>query len=259
MKTMRFFSAIVAGALILASCGGGGHKAEPEVLVQSIKMEPNSMDLIVGQTQPLKITPQPANASNVDQLTIVSNNENVATFDGGSVTAVKSGNAKVIATCGAVRAECKIGVYWGMTKNNVKFPIKTASGYNLFMATSSVQEIEIDFTDGTEHIGINVPVAFFGRTIDVSQQQPDIPEDLHCSFSVWKNQNENFYAVYLSRYGEPYIIDNMWTPQTFSISGSMRVDKLTGNDAYKVDINILFGNGNSYKLYYEGTVAMKNE
>lgn len=259
MKAVRIISSVViASAFVLTSCGGG-HKAAPEVLVQSIQMTPNSMDLIMGQEQNLTIKLLPANASNVDQLTIVSKNENVATFVGGKVTAVKAGNTKIVATCGAVRAESKVGVFWPMTKNSVTYPIKGASGYNIFMSTSSVQEIEADFTDGTEHIGINIPVAFFGRTIDVSQAQPDIPEDLHCSFSVWKNQNENFYAVYLSRYGEPFIVDNTWTMQTFTVSGTMKVEKLSGTDTYRVNIDISFSNGNVYKLQYEGVISMKNE
>lgn len=84
---------------------------EPEVKpVVSISLNPNSIEMKVGQSETLIATVNPEDA---DDKTIIwaSSNEGIATVDGeGNVVAMSIGTATITATCGNVYASCLVSV-----------------------------------------------------------------------------------------------------------------------------------------------------
>lgn len=100
--------ALVAAAAVFASC-----EKQPEaVAVQGVKLDESSILLYEGETQTLKATVTPSNATDAS-VTWSSDNTSVATVsDAGQVTAVKAGDAKITVTTkdGAKTATCAVTV-----------------------------------------------------------------------------------------------------------------------------------------------------
>lgn len=100
--------ALVAAAAIFASC-----EKQPEaVAVQGVKLDESSILLYEGETQTLKATVTPSNATDAS-VTWSSDNTAVATVsDAGQVTAVKAGDAKITVTTkdGGKTATCAVTV-----------------------------------------------------------------------------------------------------------------------------------------------------
>ncbi len=77
--------------------------------VEGITLDKTSLELKVFETYTLSPTITPADATS-PVITWKSDNEAVATVDGGIVTAVSSGEATVTASCNGKTAECKVSV-----------------------------------------------------------------------------------------------------------------------------------------------------
>lgn len=100
--------ALIAVAALFASC-----EKQPEtVAVQGVKLDESSILLYEGETQALKATVSPSNATNAS-VKWSSDNSAVATVsDAGLVTAVKAGDAKITVTTadGGKTATCAVTV-----------------------------------------------------------------------------------------------------------------------------------------------------
>lgn len=106
--TSKAALALVAAAALFASC----EKQPKEVAVQSVKLDESAILLYEGETQTLKATVSPSNATNAS-VSWSSDNASVATVsDAGLVTAVKAGEARITATTkdGGKTATCAVTV-----------------------------------------------------------------------------------------------------------------------------------------------------
>jgi len=82
-----------------------------KVPLTAISISPKTANLKLKQTQPLKISYTPADASNIKAVTWKSSNSNVASVSTtGTVTGVSVGCATITATCGVFTSTCKVTV-----------------------------------------------------------------------------------------------------------------------------------------------------
>ncbi len=84
--------------------------SEPTTIpVSSIKLNPTSVTLNVGESVDLTATVSPENATN-KMVTWSSSDAKIATVSNGKVTAVAVGKATITAQCGNIKAECAVTV-----------------------------------------------------------------------------------------------------------------------------------------------------
>ncbi|MDE5595030.1 MAG: Ig-like domain-containing protein, partial [Muribaculaceae bacterium] len=107
------------------------------VTASDITLNVSEMTLLVGDTDKLTATVEPANTTDAT-ITWKSDNEAVATVSAdGLVTAVSVGTAIIKVSCGEVFAECKVTVtgYSGVSTlfgdENTKFEVYTLQGFKL--------------------------------------------------------------------------------------------------------------------------------
>lgn len=129
-------------AVITAEAGGksaGCTVTVKEVPVTGIVLDPVEMEVEVGETFTIEATVEPENAGD---KTVVweSDDESVATVDGGNVTAVAPGTAKIIARAGGVSAECAVTVKAVPVSSIVLDPVeKEIEAGQSFTITAEVQ------------------------------------------------------------------------------------------------------------------------
>ncbi len=105
-------TAIKSGkATITASCGGKTAECVVTVTVpsESVTLDKTTLSLAVGETAQLTATVKPDNATDKN-VVWTSSDESVAKVTNGKVTAIKSGNATITASCGGKTAECAVTV-----------------------------------------------------------------------------------------------------------------------------------------------------
>ncbi|MBO4691521.1 MAG: Ig-like domain-containing protein [Bacteroidales bacterium] len=249
------FSTLMTALMFAVLCGCG--KSKKVIPVNQIDIQPNPIDLCVGQSVSVTVKTAPEDATNVGEMTVNISKPEIATLADGKVTGVSVGNANLTAICGTVRKDVKVNVYHTMKKNGVAYPVTKASGYKMYMGTSTVDYYDIDFTDGTEHIRIMLSAEMLGKTIDVSKPVTDLPDGGTCNITVCRNQNENFYSLWMGKYGDPYIVDNLWNFITATPTGTFSLS--TGPKGFKAVVNVSLSNGQKWELEYEGIVVLKDE
>ena len=120
----------IGSATITASCGNV--KAECKVTVLAIEatavtLNKTEMSIFIGRASQLTATVSPDNATD-KTIVWTSSNSNVATVDeNGNVTGIAIGSAIITASCGEVKAECKVSIIkksqtitWSQKFNNIK-------------------------------------------------------------------------------------------------------------------------------------------
>ncbi len=98
MKTLKLLLAVAivaAGVVSATSCKKGG-KEEEKILVTDVELNEIMVTLEVGETFELKAVVSPSNATD-PSIKWSSENEEVATVKGGTVTAVSEGEATIVA------------------------------------------------------------------------------------------------------------------------------------------------------------------
>ena len=103
----------IGSATITASCGSVKAECKVTVLpiaVAGVTLNKTEIELFVGGSERLNATVSPDNAT--DKTVVwTSSDSDVATVDAnGNVTAVAIGSATITASCGSVKAECKVTV-----------------------------------------------------------------------------------------------------------------------------------------------------
>ena len=98
-------------ATVTAKCGGKTAECAVTVTVPtgSVTLDKTTLSLAVGETAQLTATVKPDDTTDKN-VTWTSSDESVAKVDNGKVTAVKAGNATIIAKCGGKSAECAVMV-----------------------------------------------------------------------------------------------------------------------------------------------------
>lgn len=102
----------VGNVVIKATCGEASAECKvtvTPVLVESITLDKEQLEIYVGDVTSLKVTVEPEDA---DRYTVVwsSSDESVVTVSEGVIRAVGAGNASVKATVGEAEASCSVSV-----------------------------------------------------------------------------------------------------------------------------------------------------
>jgi len=99
---------------ILSICACDKQTKEAEVVVSSVALNQNSIELIIGGTSQLKATVSPSNATE-KSISWASSKPSVATVSGsGLVSAIAEGSATITASCGGKSATCSVAVSKGV-------------------------------------------------------------------------------------------------------------------------------------------------
>ena len=112
----RFIPGLIIVLLtLLPSCTEKEQKQEPkqeekEVILTGISLNKASLDLIVGDTETLTASPNPANAKTKGTIAWSSTDTQVASVEDGKVTALKIGTTTVKATVDGFSASCNVTV-----------------------------------------------------------------------------------------------------------------------------------------------------
>ena len=102
--------------LALVACDKSAKEAESAVT--SVSVNPNSIEMIIGETSQLMVTVKPDDATD-KTVTWSTSNASIATVENGKVTAVKEGEVTITANAGGKSATCKVKV---LTKASLILP-----------------------------------------------------------------------------------------------------------------------------------------
>jgi len=122
LPTVSLLVALAISIAVFHACGGNEPEpqapasgelqflgGEDEIPATSIRLNSQSVQLVVGRSSTLRATVQPANTTDV--VTWTSSDESCATVSSsGIVTAVAVGTATITATAGALTATCRVTV-----------------------------------------------------------------------------------------------------------------------------------------------------
>lgn len=110
-KILRLIPALVGISLFILSCGKEQPEQPKDIKVTDITLDSESLSLVEGDSQTLTATISPSNATN-KKIVWSSSDASVASVDNGKVTAIKEGEAIIIATSedGGKTATCKVTV-----------------------------------------------------------------------------------------------------------------------------------------------------
>ena len=255
MKRKLFLGLCLAAGLLTAC-----HKKPTEILVDRIEFDPSQYGMFVDDRQDVTVKCYPANAGNLDQLTISISNPEVANFKDGKLTALAPGTCKLIARCGTVSAQAPITVYSGyFTKGGKKYGVDSASGYLITMGESTPQEMEMTLTyneagGDTQNFWFFIKCSNLGKTINFME---NMDESL---VSVQKNNNEDGYCVpYAQEDGTPVVKLADWGDTDATLAkGTLRVDDL-GSSRYKVSADFVLSNEYTFSAEWEGVAIMQRE
>ena len=98
---------LALGCIVFAACAP--QRSGEDIAAQSVTLDKTQLSLAVGKSTTLTATVLPEDAAD-KTVTWSSSDEDIATVEGGTVTALAEGSATVTATCGSVFAECAITV-----------------------------------------------------------------------------------------------------------------------------------------------------
>ena len=236
----------------LASC-------QKDIPVESIKINPASMTLFVGETREINVQYFPEEATNLDELQIYSTNEKIARYQDGRVTAVSGGDVAISATCGNVLGQCIIKVYKDQfLKNGKTYGIDYATGYQYFCSEPTVQEVEIilvhkEPNGDLQQFDVWVQVGQLGKELDFTK-----PIDGWSYVGVYLNNNEDGYLVFSSEEGEPSIRLADWgDPGNVTLTrGILKVEHLHFFD-YRIHADFELSNGYRFSTDWEDSASLK--
>ena len=106
VRTLLTTLSIIASGLLFYSCD---RKEVEEVEVANVAVSQSSLTLEIGKSANLTATVSPSNATN-KVVTWISTNQQVATVNNGTVTAVSPGTTQIIAAAGGKSGSCSVTV-----------------------------------------------------------------------------------------------------------------------------------------------------
>lgn len=252
MRALRLIAYAVMICLAAVSC-------KKEIPITEIEISEEEIILLPGETKPVSITYKPENATNLDQLVVVSSNENLVHYADGTVTGIAPGTASVRATCGEAFASCWVKVLEGyFKKGGQSFVIDQITGYHNYESEPTMQSIEIIFTQRgatlyeSENLQLSLRSSQLGQMLDFTKP-------LSGPFvSTYTNNNENGYIIFSSDDGNPTVRLADWSDAdgVTLTKGEMKVEKL-GTYRYKVHMDFMLSNGYGFGVDWEGNASMK--
>lgn len=137
---MKKFVSVIAALGVLFACDPEDQPDKPELVpATSISLDKISLELLVGDTETLTATIDPAGTTDI--LEWVSSAEEIASVADGVVTAITAGSATITATSGSVSATCEVTVKEPVLDPvDLGFEFKLADGtfYRLYWAPSNL-------------------------------------------------------------------------------------------------------------------------
>lgn len=247
----RFFSSLLVPVLLFTTA------CHREIPISDIFVDPTSKTLFVGESFELHIQYIPEDATNTDEIEVYSTNDNIAAYSNGTVTAKSAGTAAITASCGYTFDQCRIKVYqYALQKGGKSYGIDYANGYASTMGESSIQAVEI-FLIHNDPDGSTQNLEFWMRTHQFGQDIDFTKDPGEAFVSVFMNNNEDGYTVYMGDDGEPRIKTADWSPTDATLKrGILRVDPGQSNQ-YKIHVDFELSNGYSFGTDWEGYVNMK--
>lgn len=253
----RIVLCLAAGFCVLAACS----RKPQEIPVETIEFDPASIQMFVGDQQPVTIKCYPQNATNLDQLYTGNSDPAVADFQDGLLTARAAGYTRLQATCGNASAFANVNVYAGwFTKNEAKYGVDLAEGHYYMMGESSPVTMDLTLShtqaDGdTQNFWILFPCSQLGKTINFLEDMTD------CMAAVYMNNNEDGYTVayYSEDLGRPVIVTADWSATDATLTKGLLTVTDLGSKKYKVEADFALSNGYTFTASWEGTPSMKKE
>lgn len=108
-KLISLFVIAASVAAAFCACTPDNPK-DPEIKLEGIKVTPAALPLDMGATATLKVTFIPENVTVEPKVEWTTSDPEVATVDGGTVTAVAAGEATITASAGGFTATCAVTV-----------------------------------------------------------------------------------------------------------------------------------------------------
>ena len=252
---------ICLGAMVclLAGC----HK--PVILVDKIEFNPTAVKMFPGEEQEISLNCYPADATNLDELTVSLSKPEVANFENGKLLAKTAGKAILKATCGEAWAQADVTVYSGwFTKGDKKYGVDKATGYYYLMGESTPQSLELTLTfvegheqdwDITQNFWFTIPCDRLGQTVDFLEDMTD------CMAAVYKNNNEDGYTVaYFSEdLCRPVIKLADWGETDATLTKGLLTVTQTGTNTFKVLADFALSNGYTFTADWEGPATMQQQ
>lgn len=153
-KILTVFLALICAlccAVGFAACGGEQQPSDDKttVAVSSVKLNKNTLELKVGESETLTATVSPDNAA--DKTVVwTSSAQNVVTVTGGVVKAVSAGNATVTATAGGKSATCAVTVAAASSTVEVSKVTLSETAISLSEGQSKTLNASIESSDATD-------------------------------------------------------------------------------------------------------------
>ena len=231
-----------------------------EIPVDTIRIEPASATLFVGETLDITVSCYPEDATNTDELMVYSTNERIASYQNGTVTARSTGTAAITAACGNVLDQCRIKVYKDkFQKGDNTYGVDYATGYLYYNSEATVQEVEIilvhnDPNGDLQKFDVWVQYDQLGKELDYTK-----PQDF--SFvGAYVNNNEDGFLVFSSTEGQPSIRLADWgDPGDVTLTrGILKVENPEAN-RYRIHADFELSNGYRFSTDWEDAASMKIE
>lgn len=143
---------LALGCIVFAACAP--QRSGEDIAAQSVTLDKTQLSLAVGKSTTLTATVFPEDAAD-KTVTWSSSDEDIATVESGTVTALAEGSATVTASCGSVFAECAITVtpaYGPVTAQEwtAAFDFGTLDNFSLIAHVMSEEEgLDLDLIDYT--------------------------------------------------------------------------------------------------------------
>ncbi len=252
MKHICYYLLLATVLLSATAC----HKDIP---ITDIFLDPAAKTLFIGESFDLTIQYLPEDATHADDIQVYSTNESIITYANGKVTAKDGGSAAITASCGNVLGQCRVKVYkYSLYKGGKNYGIDFVKGYGSKMGEDTMQAVDIYMThndsDGsTQNFQFWMRTSQFGKDVDFTKDPGD------ALVSVFMNNNEDGYTVFMGEEGIPSIVLADWTSTDVTLTrGILHVEQVHSNH-FKIKADFELSNGYRFGTDWDGDVSLEIE
>lgn len=177
---------LALGCIVFAACAP--QRSGEDIAAQSVTLDKTQLSLAVGESTTLTATVFPEDAAD-KKVTWSSSDEDIATVEGGTVTALAEGSATVTASCGSVFAECAITVtpaYGPVTAQEwtAAFDFGTLDNFSLIAhMISEAEGLDLDLIEYTAADGRERLVSYAsGEIVAYSEKMDETSEYAYMTY-----------------------------------------------------------------------------